>query len=107
MPNKEAISLSSYSSVMQFNTHLKIVMLILRFGGMSVKSLDYYMNLNYEINIKKNEKDRGYLISLPELKGCKTFANDVADGVERIQEVKKEWIIEALENNSSIPEPEY
>lgn len=70
-----------------------------------MKSLDYYMNLNYEINIKKNKKKDGYLISLPELQGCKTIASSVEDGVERIQELKKAWILEALGRNTLIPEP--
>ena len=72
-----------------------------------MKSLDYYMNLNYEIDIKKNEKSQGYLVSLPELKGCKTVAENIVDGMERIQEVKKDWIVRAIEKRYDIPEPSY
>lgn len=72
---------------------------------MSVKNLDYYMNLNYEIDFKRNEKSRGYIVSLPELKGCKTIAENILDGMEQIQEVKKDWIIKALEKRYDIPEP--
>ncbi|TJX13817.1 type II toxin-antitoxin system HicB family antitoxin [Tissierella creatinini] len=72
-----------------------------------MKSLDYYMNLKYEIDFKKNENNNGYLVSLPELKGCNTVAEDVVDGMERIQKVKEDWIIKALEKNHNIPEPNY
>ncbi len=72
---------------------------------MSVKSLDYYMNLKYEIDFRKDKKSKRYLVSLPELEGCSTVADNIVDGMERIQEVKKDWIIQALEKNYTIPEP--
>ena len=74
---------------------------------MSVKGLDYYMNLTYEVDIKKRERSGGYLVSLPELNGCRTVAKNIADAMDRIQEVKKDWLIEAIKKKDYIPEPDY
>ncbi|WP_352418693.1 toxin-antitoxin system HicB family antitoxin [Proteiniborus sp.] len=70
-----------------------------------MKDLDYYMNLNYKIEIVKEELEDGYVISIPELKGCITTAGNIENGMKLIEDAKKEWIKAAIESGYEIPEP--
>lgn len=70
-----------------------------------MKDLNFYMNLNYKIEIVKEELEDGYVISIPELKGCITTADNVEKGMKLIEDAKKEWIKAALESEYEIPEP--
>lgn len=42
---------------------------------------------------------------IPELKGCITTVDDMADGMAMIEDAKKEWLKAAIESNYEIPEP--
>lgn len=70
-----------------------------------MKDLDYYMNLNYKVEILK-EDEGGYVISIPKLKGCITTSEDIEEGMSLIEDAKREWIEAAIESNYEIPEPE-
>jgi predicted HicB family RNase H-like nuclease len=70
-----------------------------------MKSLDYYLGLNYRMEIKKDSKEEGYIISFPELKGCLTCCSNLIEGIKLADDAKKEWLIAALEENYPIPEP--
>ena len=69
-----------------------------------MKNLDYYINLNYKIEVVK-EEEGGYVISIPDLKGCITSAEDMDEGMQLIEDAKAEWIKAALESEYEIPEP--
>jgi len=71
-----------------------------------VKDLQYYMGLNYKIEIVKDETEGGYVLSIPELKGCLTCADSLEKGMEMIEDAKKQWLTAALENGYEIPEPD-
>lgn len=70
-----------------------------------MKSLEYYMKLNYKIEILRDEFEGGYVFSIPELKGCITCVNQLDDGMRMLEDAKKQWIIAALESGYEIPEP--
>lgn len=70
-----------------------------------MKDLDYYMNQNYKIEVVKEDSENGYILSIPELKGCITCADDISEGMELIEDAKKEWIKAAIESKFEIPEP--
>lgn len=67
--------------------------------------LEYYMNLNYKIEIIKDETEGGYVLSIPQLKGCLTCADNLEKGMEMLEDAKKQWLIAALECGYEIPEP--
>ena len=69
------------------------------------KNLDYYMNLNYKIEITRDIEEGGYVFSCPELKGCITCADTMEQGVETIEDAKKSWFAACLEDGIEIPEP--
>jgi antitoxin HicB len=69
------------------------------------KDLDYYMNLNYRVEVIEDKEEGGYAISCPELKGCITCADTIQQGFEMIQDAKKCWFTACLEDGTPIPEP--
>lgn len=71
-----------------------------------MKDLEYYMQLNYRIEIVKDEIEGGYVLSVPKLKGCLTCADQLEKGIEMLDDAKKQWLITALEEGYEIPDPD-
>ena len=69
------------------------------------KNLDYYMSLNYRIEVMEDKEEGGYAFSCPELKGCITCADTIQQGFEMIADAKKSWLTACLEEGIPIPEP--
>jgi antitoxin HicB len=67
--------------------------------------LDYYMGLNYKIMIIENESRDGYIFTIPDLSGCHSEAKTISDGLDKLNDVKQEWLHFALLNGTNIPEP--
>lgn len=65
----------------------------------------YYMNLNYKIEIVKDNDEGGYALRYPELQGCFTCAVTVEEGLQKLEDAKKSWIEACLEEKIAIPEP--
>ncbi len=63
------------------------------------------MGLNYKIEVVKDETEDGYVLSIPELKGCLTCTDNLEKGMELIKDAKKQWFMAALESEYEIPEP--
>jgi len=71
-----------------------------------VNNLEHYMSLNYKIEIIKDENEGTYVASYPQLKGCLSCAKDIATAVSMLEDAKREWIVAAIEDGVSIPEPD-
>jgi predicted RNase H-like HicB family nuclease len=71
---------------------------------MSNKNLEYYMNINYPIQIIKDEEEGGYTLLIPKLRGCITCAEDLETGYQMILEAKKLWLEAAIEEGIEIIE---
>lgn len=69
------------------------------------KDLQYYMQLPYRIEITGDKESGGFIVSCPELKGCLTTAETVAEGIEMIEDAKREWFLTCIEDEIEIPEP--
>ena len=69
------------------------------------KDLNYYMGLNYKIEVIEDKEEGGYAFSCPELKGCVTCADTIQKGIEMIEDAKKSWFTACLEDEIPIPEP--
>lgn len=63
------------------------------------------MNLNYKVEIVKDEAEGGYVLSIPDLKGCLTCADRLEQGMEMLEDAKEQWFIAAMESGYKIPEP--
>lgn len=59
-------------------------------------------NLIYPVIIKKNI-DHGYTATFPDLNGCITFGEDMADTILMAQDAACGWILGELEDNKTIP----
>lgn len=70
-----------------------------------MNSLDYYMNLSYKMEVVKDEIEKGYVVSFPELPGCVTCADTIEKAALLAEDAKREWIAACIEDNIDIPLP--
>lgn len=71
------------------------------------KDFNYYMSLNYpvEISVIPEDEGGGYLASIPLLPGCMTDGETVEEAYTNLQDAKREWIIDMLDRGLPINEP--
>lgn len=71
------------------------------------RNLNYYMQLNYPIEITQIPEDEGggFLATIPLLTGCMSDGETVAEAYSNIEEAKREWLSSMLEREMPIPEP--
>ncbi|MCL2361959.1 MAG: type II toxin-antitoxin system HicB family antitoxin [Defluviitaleaceae bacterium] len=69
------------------------------------KDLRYYMNLSYRIEVIPDTVVGGYTLHCPDLPGCMTCDEDIAQGFEMIENAKMNWFMVCLEDEIPIPEP--
>ena len=72
-----------------------------------MKDFNYYMSLNYRIEVLKAEEGEGYVLHCPELRGCITCAETLEHGFEMIEDAKKCWFTACIEDGIPIPEPRH
>ena len=69
------------------------------------KNIDYYMSLNYRMEVYPDEVEGGYTASFPDHPGCLTCAETMEALIENANDAKKEWLTAALEEGYKISEP--
>ncbi len=67
--------------------------------------LECYMSLPYRVEIYPEPDGSGYTAEAPDLPGCLTCADTLAELWEMIEDAKRGWLEVALERGLSIPEP--
>ena len=72
-----------------------------------MKDLNYYLNLNYEIKIKKltSEEGDGWFAEIPLLPGCISDGETPEEAIFNVNDAKKCWIETCLELGRPVPEP--
>jgi predicted RNase H-like HicB family nuclease len=72
-----------------------------------VKDLEYYLNLNYEIRLRKlsEEEGGGWFAEIPKLPGCMSDGATPEEALANLQDAKKCWIENCLELGRLVPEP--
>ncbi len=70
-----------------------------------MKTVEYYMNLPYKMEIVADTKEGGYVASFPDLTGCITCGETVEDVCKNADDAKRAWIEAALEQGVEIKEP--
>lgn len=76
---------------------------------MSKKTLDYYLNLPYTTEFKRDRSDADkpvWFAGVKELSGCITEADTFDEAAEMIKDAMKVWIQGSLDADLSIPEPQ-
>ena len=71
-----------------------------------MKTVDYYMNLPYRLEIIPATEEGGYVALFPELPGCITCADTLEDVIEDVMDAKRVWLESELEMGAEIPEPD-
>ena len=69
------------------------------------KTVEYYLNLPYRLEIVPDIVEGGYGARYPELPGCITCADTMEDAIRNALDAKRAWIEAALEDGIDIPEP--
>ena len=70
-----------------------------------MKTIDYYLNLPYKLEIVPDIDEGGFVARYPELPGCITAGDTLEAVVKNLNDAKIEWITAALEDGNTIPEP--
>ena len=71
-----------------------------------MKTLEEYMKLPYKLEIIPDTEESGFVASYPELPGCITCGETIADVIANAEDAKKEWLLAAIEGKIEIAEPE-
>ena len=60
---------------------------------------------DYSMVIQWSERDNAYIVTVPELPGCKTHGRTYAEGIKKALEVIELWIEDAQMSGEPIPPP--
>jgi antitoxin HicB len=69
-----------------------------------VKSINYYLGLPYTV-IMRADQEGDFVARVDELPGCSTHGKTHAEALEALEETKRLWITDCLENHDPVPEP--
>jgi antitoxin HicB len=70
-------------------------------------NIEYFMKLPYSLLLHQIE-DEGkqyWIAEIPELPGCKSHGETIGEAVASIEEAKKDWVLDSLEDGEEIPTP--
>lgn len=70
-----------------------------------MKTLEFYMNLPYRLEIIPDLEEGGFTARYPELPGCITCGETEISTLNNAIDAKRVWIEAALEDGFEIPEP--
>ena len=68
-----------------------------------MKTVEYYMNLPYTIELIRDPE--GWFVRVKELEGCMSQGDTAEEAIEMIQEAMELWLEVSLEDGLPIPEP--
>ncbi len=71
-----------------------------------MKSIEYYLDLPYRIEIIPDPEEGGYVVSYPDLPGCITVGESMNDALANAEDAKRAWLTAALEDGTKIAEPD-
>lgn len=74
---------------------------------MEMKNKEYYMNLSYNIIVKKINDESGtyYTAKVVEFDGCRGVGDTYEEAYSDVLEAMEGWIETKLENGFAVPEP--
>jgi len=62
-------------------------------------------DLHYSMIIEWDDHDKIFVVTIPELPGCRTHGRTYEEAIEQGQEAIEGWIMTAQADNESIPPP--
>lgn len=69
-----------------------------------MKMIDKYMSIPYRMEIIPDVEEGGYTVSFPDLPGCITCGETLAEAVKNADDARRTWIEAAIEEGIAIPE---
>jgi predicted RNase H-like HicB family nuclease len=60
---------------------------------------------HYSMVIEWSDEDQAYIVTVPELPGCKTHGDTYEEAVQQGQDAIESWIMAAIADNDPIPPP--
>ena len=70
-----------------------------------MKTIDYYLNLPYRLEIIPDPDEGGYVARYPDLPGCITVGETLESVAKNAGDAKKAWLEAALADGVDIAEP--
>ena len=71
-----------------------------------MKTIEEYMALPYRMEIVPDTAEGGFVVSFPDLPGCLSSGETMAQALENAADAKKAWLEAALEDGLEIPKPD-
>ena len=71
-----------------------------------MKTIEYYMNLPYRLEILPDPDEGGYVVRYPDLPGCISIGETMNEALENAEDARRVWIAAALEDGINISEPD-
>ena len=71
-----------------------------------MKNLDYYMSLDYRMEIVPDSDEGGYVVRFPDLPGCITCGETIEAAVKNSVDCRRAWFEARLEEGGTVPEPD-
>ncbi|HEY8601165.1 MAG TPA: type II toxin-antitoxin system HicB family antitoxin [Thermomicrobiales bacterium] len=68
-------------------------------------SLEALEALHYSLVIEWDPRDAIYVVTVPELTGCRTHGETYAEAVANAQEAIASWVMVAREDGKALPDP--
>ena len=69
------------------------------------KTIDYYLNRPYRLELVPDTEEGGYTAWYPDLPGCITCSESIEGIFKNAEDAKKAWLKVALEENIEIYDP--
>lgn len=70
-----------------------------------MKTLTDYMKIPYRMEIIEDLEEGGFVASYPDLPGCLSCGDTIAEAAANLLDAKKAWLETALADNVTIPIP--
>lgn len=70
-----------------------------------MKTLTDYMKIPYRMEIIEDLEEGGFVASYPDLPGCLSCGDTIAEAAANLLDAKKAWLEAALADNVTIPIP--
>ncbi|MGH2509107.1 MAG: type II toxin-antitoxin system HicB family antitoxin [Ktedonobacteraceae bacterium] len=60
----------------------------------------------YSMIIQWSDVDQAYIVTIPELPGCRTHGSTYEEAIQQGQDAVESWLMAALADNDPIPDPQ-
>lgn len=70
-----------------------------------MRTLEEYLSLPYKMEIVPDVDEGGYAVSYPDLPGCLSVGDTIAEAIKNAEDAKKVWLEAALESGVAINKP--